>query len=89
MPSFTTPWRISGAAGILFVALSLVASVTNVLGSAAILGSAALVENAPTGLFATINGFAWLGYFLWLAVLSMELIRVRDIPTDARFDQPA
>jgi hypothetical protein len=27
---FTTPWRISGAAGVLFVALSLVASVTNV-----------------------------------------------------------
>jgi hypothetical protein len=30
MPSFTTPLRISGVAGVLFVVLSLVASVTNV-----------------------------------------------------------
>ena len=59
------------------------------VGSAAILGSAALVENASTGLFATINGFAWLAYFLWIAVLSIELIRVCDTPTDVRFDKPA
>lgn len=60
-----------------------------VVGSAAILGSAALVENASTGLFATINAFAWLAYFLWIAVLSIELIRVRDTPPDAQFDKPA
>lgn len=92
---------VSGAlSGIVMVAAAIVILRTGVfsrwvgwagvlVGSAAILGSAALVENTPTGLFATINGFAWLAYFLWLAVLSMELIRVRDIPTDARFDKPA
>jgi hypothetical protein len=86
---------VSGAlSGIVMVAAAIVILRTRVfsqwlgwagvlVGSAAILGSATLVENTPTGLFATINAFAWLAYFLWIAVLSIELIRVRDIPTDA------
>ena len=85
---------VSGAlSGIVMVAAAIVILQTSVfsrwlgwagvlVGSAAILGSAALVENASTGLFATINGFAWLAYFLWIAVLSIELIRVRETATD-------
>jgi hypothetical protein len=92
---------VSGAlSGVVMVAAAVVILRTRVfsrwlgwaavlVGSTAILGSAALVENAATGLFATLNGFAWLAYFLWIAVLSIELIRVRDIPAAAGFDHPA
>ncbi len=49
-----------------------------IIGSAAIISIGTFIENNPRGLFASISGFAWLAYFLWIAVLSIELIRMRE-----------
>jgi hypothetical protein len=48
-------------------------------GLAAVLGCAALVENDPAGVFATISELGWLAYFLWIVLVSMALIRARDV----------
>jgi hypothetical protein len=50
-----------------------------IVGLAAITGCAAIVENNPAGVFTAISDLAWVAYFLWIVMVSVALIRAREI----------